>query len=70
MKEQKLKGPSSPDLERNEHQFLMNHAVQTFSWTDLTVTVKDRRTKQPRNLIDGSSGLVQQGRSSIVPWSS
>ncbi|KAK1140567.1 hypothetical protein N8T08_010204 [Aspergillus melleus] len=61
MKTCELGGLHSPDLERNEHQFLMNHAVQTFSWTDLTVTVKDRRTKQPRNLIDGSSGLVQQG---------
>ncbi|KAH8427299.1 putative ABC transporter [Aspergillus melleus] len=61
MKTREFSGLHSPDLERNEHQFLMNHAVQTFSWTDLTVTVKDRRTKQPRNLIDGSSGLVQQG---------
>ncbi|PLB40266.1 putative ABC transporter [Aspergillus candidus] len=39
----------------------MNNTVHDFSWTDLTVTVKDRRTKQPRNLIDASSGTVQQG---------
>ncbi|KAI9043872.1 putative ABC transporter [Aspergillus affinis] len=61
MKAHEITGLDSPDLEQNEHQFLMNQAVQTFSWTDLTVTVKDRRTKQPRNLIEGSSGLVQQG---------
>ena len=50
------------DLERNDaDQFLMNHSVRSFSWNDLTVTVKDRRTKQPRNLIEGLNGSVQQG---------
>ncbi|KAL4961981.1 putative ABC transporter [Aspergillus stella-maris] len=50
------------DLERNDaDQFLMNHSVRDFSWNDLTVTVKDRRTKQPRNLIEGLNGSVQQG---------
>ncbi|KAL4955224.1 P-loop containing nucleoside triphosphate hydrolase protein [Aspergillus filifer] len=50
------------DLERNDaDQFLMNHSIRDFSWKDLTVTVKDRRTKQPRNLIDGLNGSVQQG---------
>ncbi|KAL4897967.1 P-loop containing nucleoside triphosphate hydrolase protein [Aspergillus ambiguus] len=61
MDTEKLKGDQTPDLERDDHQFLMNHSVRNFSWTDLTVTVKDRRTKQPRNLIDGSNGTVQQG---------
>lgn len=54
-------GSLTPDLERNENRFLMNNTVHDFSWKDLTVTVKDRRTKQPRNLIDASSGTVQQG---------
>jgi hypothetical protein len=50
------------DLEHNAvHQFLMNDSVQSFSWNDLTVTVKDRRTKQPRNLIENINGDVQQG---------
>lgn len=60
-------GSTTPDLERNENRFLMNNTVHDFSWTDLTVTVKDRRTKQPRNLIDASSGTVQQGMS-ICYW--
>ncbi|KAL4920083.1 P-loop containing nucleoside triphosphate hydrolase protein [Aspergillus aurantiobrunneus] len=55
-------GLETRDLERNDgHQFLMNNSVQNFSWTDLTVTVKDRRTKQPRNLIENINGSVQQG---------
>ncbi|GAQ34620.1 ABC transporter [Aspergillus niger] len=50
------------DLERNEAtSFFRNNTVNNFSWSDLTVTVKDRHTKQPRNLIDGISGSVQQG---------
>ncbi|PYH36070.1 putative ABC transporter [Aspergillus neoniger CBS 115656] len=50
------------DLERNEATgFFKNNTVNNFSWRDLTVTVKDRHTKQPRNLIDGISGSVQQG---------
>ncbi|KAF9884887.1 hypothetical protein FE257_000954 [Aspergillus nanangensis] len=52
---------STADIEKASHRFLLNNTVQSFSWTDLTVTVKDRRTKQPRNLIDGSSGTVKQG---------
>lgn len=51
-----------PDLERNEdHQFLMNRSVRNFSWKGLTVTVKDRQTKDARELINDISGDVQQG---------
>ncbi|KAL2820886.1 P-loop containing nucleoside triphosphate hydrolase protein [Aspergillus cavernicola] len=54
-------GLNTRDLERSEgHQFLINHSVQSFSWDDLTVTVKDRKTKQPRNLIENINGSVQQ----------
>ncbi|KAE8354914.1 P-loop containing nucleoside triphosphate hydrolase protein [Aspergillus coremiiformis] len=50
------------DLEQNDHQFLLNTTVQSFSWENLTVTVKDRRTKEPRNLIEGCSGTAQHGQ--------
>ncbi|KAF7595365.1 hypothetical protein BBP40_006358 [Aspergillus hancockii] len=50
------------DLEQNEQQFLMNNTVQSFTWSNLTVTVKDRRTKEPRNLIEGCSGTAQHGQ--------
>ncbi|CAG8942586.1 unnamed protein product [Penicillium salamii] len=52
----------SPDLERNDGgDFLMNQTVQNFSWRDLTVTVKDRETKQSRDLINSISGDAQHG---------
>jgi hypothetical protein len=44
-----------------DNRFLMNHSVKTFSWTGLTVTVKDRQTKEARDLINDISGDVQQG---------
>lgn len=54
---------TSADLEKNEsNQFLMNHTVQDFSWSGLTVTVKDRQTKEARDLINDVSGSMQQGK--------
>ncbi|GLI80382.1 hypothetical protein PoHVEF18_008736 [Penicillium ochrochloron] len=44
-----------------DSRFLMNHSVKTFSWSGLTVTVKDRQTKEARDLINDISGDVQQG---------
>lgn len=45
------------DLERNESSsFFKNNTVNDFSWRNLTVTVKDRHTKQPRNLMMESAG--------------
>jgi hypothetical protein len=53
---------SPPDLERNDSgHFLMNQIVQSFSWHGLTVTVKDRETKQARDLINDISGDAQHG---------
>lgn len=52
----------SSDLERNESgHFLMNRTVQSFSWHDLTVTVKDRETKRARDLINTITGDVKSG---------
>ncbi|KAF5864536.1 hypothetical protein ETB97_007368 [Aspergillus alliaceus] len=62
MESQEPKAPNPLDLERNEHQFLMNSTVQSFTWDNLAVTVKDRRTKEPRNLIEGCSGTAQHGQ--------
>lgn len=53
---------STLDLERNDDsQFLKNHSVHNFSWSGLTVTVKDRQTKKARDLINDISADVQQG---------
>lgn len=58
-----MEAPSTVvDLERNDgSQFLMNDSVHDFSWSGLTVTVKDRQTKKARDLINDISADVQQG---------
>ncbi|KAJ5949276.1 hypothetical protein N7454_000860 [Penicillium verhagenii] len=57
-------GSPDLDLERNEavgRHFLTNGSVSRFSWTGLNVTVKDRQSKEPRDLIHDISGDVRQG---------
>ncbi|KAJ5108116.1 hypothetical protein N7456_004791 [Penicillium angulare] len=53
------------DPERGDHDegryFLRNTSVQNFLWSDLFVTVKDRQTKESRDLIHNISGDVNQG---------
>lgn len=55
-------GSPDLDLERNDaRHFLTNASVSQFSWNGLNVTVKDRQTKEPRDLIHDISGDVRQG---------
>lgn len=49
------------DLEQGNGDFLMNTSVKSFSWSGLNVTVKDRQSKEPRDLIHDISGDVRQG---------
>ncbi|KAJ5195417.1 uncharacterized protein N7498_008855 [Penicillium cinerascens] len=56
-----MEARASPDVEMNEGLFLMNNSVESFSWRGLTVTVKDRETKKPRDLICDIGGDVQRG---------
>ncbi|KAJ5224017.1 hypothetical protein N7468_008559 [Penicillium chermesinum] len=41
--------------------WLVNSSVDTFSWSGVTVTVKDRKTKAPLNLVSDICGHVQKG---------
>ncbi|KAJ5701933.1 hypothetical protein N7488_009481 [Penicillium malachiteum] len=52
------------DIERGNDEagdFLTNSSVKSFSWSGLNVTVKDRHTKEARDLIHDISGDVRQG---------
>lgn len=40
---------------------LANHTVSDFHWSDLSVTVKSRATKQPMRLLDAATGTVRAG---------
>ncbi|KAK2589977.1 hypothetical protein QQS21_012342 [Conoideocrella luteorostrata] len=40
---------------------LQNSSVQSITWSGVTVTVKDRETKKPKNIVDDAAGVVQAG---------
>ncbi|PHH83238.1 hypothetical protein CDD82_2849 [Ophiocordyceps australis] len=45
----------------NDEEHLQNTSVQNITWDNVTVTVRDRRTKEPKVLLDGINGMVQAG---------
>jgi hypothetical protein len=45
------------------NMYLQNTLVKNFGWQDITVTVKDYKTKQPKALLHSVSGIVKAGLS-------
>lgn len=53
---------SNPDLERGAApEPLYNSTIKSLSWRSVTVTVNDRKTKAPKQLLDDVSGEVKAG---------
>ncbi|WXC65773.1 hypothetical protein SNK03_011561 [Fusarium graminearum] len=40
---------------------LVNTTIKNFTWSNATVTVKDRETKQPKAIVDDVQGIVEAG---------
>jgi ABC-type multidrug transport system ATPase subunit len=55
--------PAPKDLERHDSigDHLDNTTVRSLSWQDVTVRVKDRKTKQPISILSSASGFVEAG---------
>jgi hypothetical protein len=53
----------SIDIEQKavDEAHLQNTTVHNFSWKRITVTVKDRLTKQPKAILDGVDGIARAG---------
>lgn len=55
----------SADIEKDaaglEYAHLTNETVHSFSWDNVTVTVKDRATKQPLTILSNVNGIVKAG---------
>ncbi|KAL0473275.1 ABC transporter [Neurospora intermedia] len=51
------------DIERHAvaESHLVNTTVKNISWKGVTVTVKDRETKEPKNIVDNVEGIVEAG---------
>lgn len=54
----------APDVENNAADYadLTNTSIRSFGWEDVTVTVKDRQTKQPKNILSDVNGMVKAGK--------
>jgi hypothetical protein len=52
------------DIEQSaiDDAHLINNTVRNFIWSEVTVTVKDRQTKAPKDILDKISGYVRAGK--------
>jgi ABC-type multidrug transport system ATPase subunit len=55
----------SQDVEKGaavrDYAHLTNETVKNFSWDNVTVTVNDRATKQPLDILSNINGIVEAG---------
>lgn len=51
------------DIEQKpvDHAHMNNTTVHNFAWQKVTVTAKDRKTKQSKAILDGVDGFVEAG---------
>jgi hypothetical protein len=56
---------SEVDIERCAHDtsYLNNSVVQSLAWSNVTVTVPDRETKLPKEILSAVNGYVAAGKS-------
>lgn len=44
-----------------DYAHLTNETVRNFTWSNVTVTVNDRATKKPLDILSDVSGIVEAG---------
>lgn len=64
MAEKQQRPSDAVDLERRflNNEQLANNTVQSYSWRDCHVVVKDRKTGQPKSILTDASGIVKAGK--------
>lgn len=50
-----------PEQQAVADAHLNNSTVKSVTWSGVTVTVKDRETKKPKNIVDEAAGAVEAG---------
>lgn len=60
----KMSANVSSDTERQSgHElYMFNDLVHSLSWSNITLTVEDRSTKQPKDLVSDVGGHVKAGK--------
>lgn len=59
-----IRNSDSLDVEKeagSNYAHLTNTSIHSFSWENVTVTVKDRQTKQPKDILSSVNGIVKAG---------
>jgi hypothetical protein len=55
----------SADVEKDAafkvSRHLTNHSVQSFSWENVTATVRKKTSRRPINILSGINGIVHGG---------
>lgn len=51
------------DVEKTagDYAHLTNTSISTFSWEDVSVTVKDRQSRKPKTILSNVSGTLKAG---------
>jgi hypothetical protein len=50
------------DVEKNgDYAQLTNTTIRSYAWEAVTVTIKDRETKQPKAILSNINGIVKSG---------
>ena len=57
----------APDVEKNggDYAHLTNTSIKSFGWEGISVTVKDRQTKQPKDILSSVNGMIKAGKTSL-----
>ena len=55
------------DVEKNggDYAHLTNTSIKSFGWEGISVTVKDRQTKQPKDILSSVNGMIKAGKTSF-----
>lgn len=61
-------GTMDPEQHPVAEKHLVNTTVRNMTWRGVTVTVKDRETKEPKAIVDAVDGIVEAGKSSFPSW--
>lgn len=50
-----------PEQRPVAEKYLLNTTVKNLTWHSVTVTARDRETKQPKTIVDHVEGIVEAG---------
>jgi len=53
---------ASQDPEASHHEFFENHSIESLTWSDIDVSIKDRKIEGYKSILTSCSGRVERGQ--------